>query len=119
MHRDNFSRRSFLEKQTALSLVQFSTQQSDLELGSGRVENLLGTLIVSPSCNMTVQSRAEALIRTSQAEAPADVVEKMMDAEAARDDNSHPLASVPVQLSASQRSELLLLQELIRRRLDG
>lgn len=47
LSQDNFARRSFLEQQTALSLIQFSNDQQDLNLSSDQVENLLGALIVS------------------------------------------------------------------------
>lgn len=47
LSQDNFARRSFLEQQTALSLIQFSNEQKDLNLSSDQVENLLGALIVS------------------------------------------------------------------------
>jgi hypothetical protein len=43
----NFTRRSIREQQTALSLAQFSHANSDLNLSSDRVENLVGALIVS------------------------------------------------------------------------
>ena len=43
----NFARRSFREKQMALNLAQFANANTDLDLGSDEVENLVGTLIVS------------------------------------------------------------------------
>ena len=43
----NFARRSFRDKQMALNLAQFASANEDLDLGSDRVENLVGTLIVS------------------------------------------------------------------------
>lgn len=62
-----------------------------------------------------------------QAEAPTDVVDEIMageDAEKARSASSAippspPSSEQPDALSESQRKELLVLQELIRRRLDG
>jgi hypothetical protein len=47
----NFARRSFREKQMALNLAQFASANKDLDLGSDQVENLVGTLIVSLTCN--------------------------------------------------------------------
>jgi hypothetical protein len=43
----NFARRSFREKQMALNLAQFASENKDLDLGSDHVENLVGALIVS------------------------------------------------------------------------
>lgn len=45
----NFTRRSIREQQTAISLAQFANANPDLDLGSDRVENLVGALIVSPN----------------------------------------------------------------------
>lgn len=45
----NFARRPFNEKQLALQLTQFASDNKDFDLGSDRVENLVGTLIVSLS----------------------------------------------------------------------
>lgn len=45
----NFARRSFQEKQLALNLAQFANANKDLGLGGDKVEDLLGTLIVSLS----------------------------------------------------------------------
>lgn len=104
----NFARRSFREQQMALNLAQFATSNQDLDLGSDQVENLVGTLI---------------------AEAPAEVVDEIVagetaDAEKARSASSAvppspPASEQPDMLSEAQRKELLVLQELIRRRLDG
>lgn len=41
-----FDQRPFLDRQAALNLAQFSKTNSDLNLGSSEVENLIGTLIV-------------------------------------------------------------------------
>jgi hypothetical protein len=43
----NFARRSFRDKQMALNLAQFASENKDLDLGSDQVETLVGTLIVS------------------------------------------------------------------------
>jgi len=50
----NFTRRSIREQQTVLSLAQFANANPDLDLGSDRVENLVGALIVSPSSSSPV-----------------------------------------------------------------
>lgn len=42
----NFSRRSFVEQQTALNLAQFANANEDLNLSKDQVTNLVGTLIV-------------------------------------------------------------------------
>ncbi|KAF2487115.1 hypothetical protein BDY17DRAFT_3385 [Neohortaea acidophila] len=102
----NFARRTFMEKQMALNLAQFANANKDLNLGSDQVENLVGTLI---------------------AEAPQQVVDEMMAAEEqerARSASSAippspPASEQPDQLSAAQRKDLQMLQELIRRRLEG
>lgn len=44
--KDGFDKRSFIDRQAALNLAQFSKANSDLNLGSSEVENLIGTLIV-------------------------------------------------------------------------
>ena len=49
-----FDDRPFLDRQAALNLAQFSQANSDLNLGSSEVENLIGTLIVrhpKPACS--------------------------------------------------------------------
>jgi len=92
VRRENFTRRSFLEKKTALSLVQFAHQGSngDLALSGDKVDDLVGTLI---------------------AEAPTDVVDQLTAAE--KD------IMAGVKLTVQQRDELLLLQELIKRKLEA
>lgn len=47
LNQPDFTRLSFLEQKTALSLVQFATQETSLDLSGDQVENLLGVLIVS------------------------------------------------------------------------
>ena len=104
----NFARRSFRDKQMALNLAQFASANQDLDLGSDQVENLVGTLI---------------------AEAPIEVVDEIVAGEAANAEKarstssaippSPPNSEKPDSLSEKQRQELLVLQELIRRRLDG
>ncbi|KAK5137194.1 hypothetical protein LTR08_000699 [Meristemomyces frigidus] len=102
----NFSRRSFVEKQLALHLAQFASTNQDLDLGRDQVENLVGALI---------------------AEAPSAVVEEYTAAEDAEKTKSSAAAIPPSppqsdqtdQLSAEQRRELEMLQELIRRKLES
>nr|POE77953.1 curved dna-binding protein [Quercus suber] len=97
----NFAKRSFSEKQMALNLTQFASANQDLELGKDQVENL--------------------------AEAPSNVVDEYLAAEDAEKAHSStsgippspPASEQPEQLSDAQRNELLMLQELIRRRLEG
>ncbi|EMC95572.1 hypothetical protein BAUCODRAFT_494698 [Baudoinia panamericana UAMH 10762] len=107
LHQANFLRRSFAEKQTALTLAQFASANNDLELGNDQVENLVVALI---------------------AEAPTEVVDEYRaaeDAVAAKAKQSSAIPPSPPnsdqtdQLSAEQRKELLMLQELIRRKLES
>ncbi|GAB7352618.1 hypothetical protein MBLNU459_g2994t2 [Dothideomycetes sp. NU459] len=92
LSQDNFTSRSILEQQTALSLIQFSNEQKDLNLSSDQVENLLGALI---------------------AEAPADVIQQMLEAET----TSGSSKETPEQTAEKQRGMLELLQTLIARKL--
>ncbi|KAF2173556.1 hypothetical protein M409DRAFT_61920 [Zasmidium cellare ATCC 36951] len=102
----NFAKRPFNEQQLALNLAQFASDNKDLDLGGDQVQNLVGTLI---------------------AEAPSAVVDEMMaaeDAEKAKSASSLVPPSPPSseqtdQLSAEQRKELQMLQELIRRKLEN
>ncbi|KAK5114509.1 hypothetical protein LTR62_002444 [Meristemomyces frigidus] len=102
----NFTRHSFDEQQVALNLAQFATANQDLDLGSDKVQDLVGTLI---------------------AEAPAEVVDGYM-ASADNVEMKETAPTVPLspptseetdQLSAEQRKQLLNLQELIRRKLEN
>ncbi|KAH0395180.1 hypothetical protein KCU89_g10596, partial [Aureobasidium melanogenum] len=96
-------RRSFAEQRTALDLVGLANQQADLDFNGDQVSSLLTTLI---------------------AEAPADVVEQMIEAEkAAKPSDTAGPPSPPAsdqhteQSAAQQRKTLELLQTLIARRL--
>ncbi len=92
----------------ALNLAQFAHSNQDLDLGSDQVENLVGTLI---------------------AEAPAEVVDEIVAGETADAEKASsatyanpprpPSSEQPDALSEAQKKEMLVLQELIRRRLDG
>lgn len=128
----NFAKRPFNEKQLALQLAQFASDNQDLNLGFDQVENLVGALIVSPfTLPLTRASRpmtsVTVLILLSQAEAPSEVVDEMMAAEDVEKSKSAssaippspPSSEQPEQLSTEQRKELQLLQELIRRKLEN
>ncbi|KZF21478.1 hypothetical protein L228DRAFT_239453 [Xylona heveae TC161] len=103
--KSEFDRRSFADRQLALNLAQLSGCGSNLSLSADAVENLINTLI---------------------AEAPSDVASLMIDsAEKASNTPPSPPASDsrlgqseagPV--SDKERNTLLMLQELIRRRLE-
>ncbi|KAG9680566.1 hypothetical protein KCU95_g6394, partial [Aureobasidium melanogenum] len=101
--KNSFFRRSFAEQRTALDLVGLANQQADLDFNGDQVSSLLTTLI---------------------AEAPADVVEQMIEAEkvAKPSDTAGP-PSPPAsdqhteQSAAQQRKTLELLQTLIARKL--
>jgi len=92
VRRKTFTNRPFEEKKTALSLVQFARQGSngDLGLNGEKIDDLVGTLI---------------------AEAPEAVVRRL----SVDEDGSGPAA----ELTQQQREELLVLQELIKRKLEG
>ncbi|KAG9631384.1 hypothetical protein KCU64_g16686, partial [Aureobasidium melanogenum] len=94
---------SFAEQRTALDLVGLANQQADLDFNGDQVSSLLTTLI---------------------AEAPADVVEQMIEAEkAAKSSDTAGPPSPPAsdqhteQSAAQQRKTLELLQTLIARKL--
>ncbi|TIA40082.1 hypothetical protein D6C78_02767 [Aureobasidium pullulans] len=103
MEQTDFFRRSFVEQRTALDLVGLANQQADLDFNGDQVSGLLTTLI---------------------AEAPADVVAQMIEAEkeAKSSDTTGP-PSPPAsdqhteQSLAQQRKSLELLQTLIARKL--
>ncbi|KAI4761816.1 hypothetical protein E4T52_06015 [Aureobasidium sp. EXF-3400] len=102
--KDSFFRRSFAEQRTALDLVGLANQQADLDFNGDQVSSLLTTLI---------------------AEAPADVVEQMIEAEKVAKISSDTTGppSPPAsdqhaeQSVAQQRKSLELLQTLIARKL--
>ncbi|EME42272.1 hypothetical protein DOTSEDRAFT_73191 [Dothistroma septosporum NZE10] len=100
----NFARRPFNEKQLALQLTQFASENKDFDLGSDRVENLVGTLI---------------------AEAPSEVVTDMMSEETRQTKSASsavppsPPASEQTEISEEHRRELEMLRDLINRKLDG
>ncbi|KAF2722328.1 hypothetical protein K431DRAFT_302694 [Polychaeton citri CBS 116435] len=105
----NFSRRPFAERQLALNLAQFANANKDLNLGNDRVETLIGTLIAEAPPEVVADMTAvEDNERTLSAAAPASTIPP-----------SPPVSEQPEQLSSEQRKELLLLQELIRRRLEA
>ncbi|KAK3108032.1 hypothetical protein LTR53_017808 [Teratosphaeriaceae sp. CCFEE 6253] len=102
----DFVRRSFVEKQLALNLAQFATANRDLDLGSDQVDKLVAALI---------------------AEAPSEVVDEYTAAEDADEKTKSSITVIPPSppnsdqtdsLSAAQRTELQMLQELIRRKLE-
>lgn len=118
-----FSQRPIQDQQAAMHLAQFASQNNDLDLGVDQVQNLVGALIVSTRRPSTMPSTPANLF--IQAEAPAEVVKSMTDAATQAASNSaaaplSPPSSEQVEeLSAEQRKELEMLQELIRRRLEG
>ena len=59
LRRNDFTKRSFLEKKTALSLVQLADQNKDFALGGEAVENLLGTLIAEAPSDVVAQFTAD------------------------------------------------------------
>ena len=105
MRRESFTTRPFLDQKTALTLVQFANQDKngDLALGGDRVDKLVGALI---------------------AEAPADVVERLINAERAINGDEDVaklqkgIEGQRAPLVGERRRELEMLQELIRRRLE-
>ncbi|KAI9826312.1 MAG: hypothetical protein M1832_000229 [Thelocarpon impressellum] len=103
--RDDFNRRSFADRKAALNLAQFA-QANDVGLGGDDIENLLDTLL---------------------AEAPPEVV-AMLDGLSSGKPSAVPPSppssdSRPDQpeqaLSDKDKGMLLMLQELIKRRLES
>ncbi|PNS20711.1 hypothetical protein CAC42_2956 [Sphaceloma murrayae] len=102
--RAQFNSHGVHDRSTALRLIQFATQQNDLNVSSTDIENLIDNLL---------------------AEAPQDVINRM-----AEDEDESNLAnglaspppsdgsSAPGSLTGKQRKELEALQELIRRKLQ-
>ena len=46
-NKEAFDKRPFIEQRTAFNLAQFAQSNTDLNLSTDQVENLIGTLIVS------------------------------------------------------------------------
>ncbi|KAI9879463.1 MAG: hypothetical protein M1830_008510 [Pleopsidium flavum] len=101
----DFQKRPFVERKAALNLAQFAQQNQDLNISSDQVENLVDTLI---------------------AEAPSEVVAlctETSNPNITKDPSippSPPASDQPEHgISQKERDALMIIQELIRRRLDG
>ena len=119
--KSEFNKRSFLDRKAALNLAQFAHFNGDLGLSADDVENLLATLIVRIACQGAYVTANE-----KQAEAPPDVVAMINDppTKAPTIPPSPPSSeSRPDQaesaLSEKEKNMLLMIQELIRRRLES
>ncbi|KAI9803314.1 MAG: hypothetical protein M1825_002105 [Sarcosagium campestre] len=106
-YKRNRGRKSFVEDKAALNLAQFANANADIALDADATKNLVDTLI---------------------AEAPADVVALYAESAPASEPTSLSVTPAPqasrvaLQGQGSQtdeRQSLLMLQELIRRRLEG
>ncbi|KAF4547448.1 PHD-finger domain-containing protein 3 [Elsinoe fawcettii] len=103
--RAELNSRAITERQAALELVQFASQQNDISIAPESVENLIYTLT---------------------AEAPKEVVDQIAGDEDERN-LTNGLASPPssdgsgvaASLTRKQRKDLEALQELIKRRLES
>lgn len=137
----NFIRRSIREQQTAISLAQFANANPDLDLGGDRVENLVGALIVSSpamlrlvSCRSMTSTYPLSEMHKStdtfllQAEAPEQVIDDIAAGEGQNVTHTNGIKASPSppnsqqqnkSLSPEQRKELEMLQELIKRKLQG
>jgi len=102
----NLIARPMRTQQAAINLARMANKEQDINLGEGKLDMLLLTLTVRPLVPHLHCFRSSALIRLKQAEADKDVTTAV--------DNAGPPS-----VSADEREQLLKLQELIARRLNG
>lgn len=133
--KEAFHKRSLAEQQAALSLAQFAQVNTDLNLSSDQVQNLISTLIVRLSylaCELTEDYViANSMVFAAQAEAPTDVVAMsnhegtaLADTAAKKDPSIPPSPPESDQqaehgICEREKQTLLMFQELIRRKLEG
>ncbi|SMR53495.1 unnamed protein product [Zymoseptoria tritici ST99CH_1E4] len=117
----NFSSRPFNEQQIALQLTQFANTNKDLDLGADQVENLVGTLIAEAPPDVVQQMMSAKTITTSATPDPAGKPKSSSSAVPPSPPVSEQQTGVAAGevISEELRKELLALQELIRRRLEG
>lgn len=124
-----FQARSFAEQQAALNLAHFAQANPDLGLQCNQVQNLLAALIVSFSDSGLLLCVDKTYKETLQSEAPSAVVAMCGDGESKHSaGNEEPDLSVPptpptsdlqdLKVGAKETQHLLMLRELIRRRLE-
>ena len=136
MEGSDFAFRPFNEKRAALYLAQLAQKHPSLGLDTDRVQALVNVLIVSylivadsPSRRQSGSEKAEMgqefWLTLEQVESSDQVAAAITAAEsqAARQCPSHPSPPLSDQQSEqpitdAERTELLVLQELIRRKLD-
>lgn len=130
-----FHKRSLADQEAALNLAQFAQLNTDLNLSSDQVQNLIITLIVRllPTCDLTEDYViANTLVFATQAEAPNDVASMcnyegtaLTDTATAKDPPIPPSPPESDQqaeqhaISEREKQTLLMFQELIRRRLEA
>jgi hypothetical protein len=103
----NFITRPMAQQQAALNLARLANRETDIGLSEGKLDVLLFTLTVRPLPVPHFRCfRSPALTRIQQAEADKDVTAAL--------DNA-----APPSVDAGERAQLLKLQELIARRLNG
>lgn len=135
VQQEAFHKRSLADQEAALNLAQFAQLNTDLNLSSDQVQNLIITLIVRllPTCDLIKDYViANTLVFAAQAEAPNDVVSMcnyegtaLADTAATKDPSIPPSPPESDQqaeqhaISEREKQTLLMFQELIRRRLEG
>ncbi len=120
----DFRKRPFAERKAALNLAQFARQNQDLNISADQVENLVSTLIVSPMPPQ--KSMTSALTLYPQAEAPPEVVAMCTETATSKLSKDPSIPPSPPEsdqpengVSQKEREALTMIQELIRRRLEG
>lgn len=128
LEKDNFAKRSIHEQQVALNLAQFATSNADLNLGADQVQNLLGTLIAEAPSEVVDRIMLERQARACVTPPPqASGKSTALPAESvvptteagASIAGAVDLTAEANALSAEERNQLQKLQELIRRKLEG
>ena len=103
----NFIARPIKQQQAALNLARLANKEKDIGLSEGNIDALILSLTVRFLLLPHLQCfRSSALIHVKQAEAPNDVIAALSN------------ATLPPVI-ANERAQLLKLQELIQRRLNG
>ncbi|KAI9832674.1 MAG: hypothetical protein M1819_004259 [Sarea resinae] len=121
--RSDLNKRSFIDRKAALNLAQIASAQDDLNLGANEVENLINTLIAeSPEDVVAMMDVDEPNVSTPATTThPADPPSPPTSEErsALFDVHGKTKEQTKVQDKEKEKRTLLLLQELIRRRLEG
>ena len=136
-HQEAFHKRPFADRQVALNLAQMAHSNEELSVSTDQIENLVSALIVSslpPHRRFPFCSADWLTQRRTQAEAPTAVVDMFSthgeNTTSCDDDITTtnptilPTPQKPQEsdlsekgISAAEKQQLLVIQELIRRRL--